>query len=83
MMIIATLNARLQPLDRGDLYEDPLDHVLQESGKGKVTGGGTQLGAQAEIENCEIEMVVQEADEETVNLIVAALEKMGPQMARG
>jgi hypothetical protein len=77
MMIIATLNARLQPLDRGDLFEDPLDYVLQESGKGKVTGGGTQLGAQAEIEYCEIEMMVREADEETVNLIVAALEKMG------
>lgn len=76
-MIIASLNARLQPLDRGDLFEDPLDYVLQQSGKGEVTGGGTQLGAQGEIEYCEIEMVVPQADEETIGLIVAALEKMG------
>ena len=77
MMIIAVLNARLQPLDRGDLFEDPLDYVLQQTGKGEVTGGGTQLGAHGEIEFCEIEIVVNSADEETIGLIVAALEKMG------
>lgn len=77
MMIIAVLNARLQPLDRGDLFEDPLDYVLRQSGKGEVTGGGTQLGENGEINYCEIEMVVEEADDETVGLIMAALGKMG------
>lgn len=76
MMIVAALNARLQPLDRGDLFEDPLDYVLRQSGKGEVTGGGTQLGEGGEIAYCEIEMVVHDADNDTVNLLVAALEKM-------
>lgn len=77
MMIVAVLNARLQPLDRGDLFEDPLDYVLKQTGKGEVTGGGTQLGEDGEIAYCEIEMVVADVDDGTVDLLVAALEKMG------
>ena len=34
----------IEPLDRGDKYEDPRDEILQASGVGEVSGGGSQLG---------------------------------------
>ena len=37
----AQLNARVQPLDRGDRYEDPLQDALATNGWAEVTGGGT------------------------------------------
>lgn len=77
MIIIARLNDRAQPLDRGDLYEDPLDYVLQKSGKGTVTGGGTLLQPNGEIEFCDLEIELKDASEETIKLITSALEKMG------
>ena len=32
-MVIARLNVRAQPLDRGEAFEDPLDEILQAGGK--------------------------------------------------
>jgi hypothetical protein len=60
-IVVARLNDRAQPLDRGELYEDPLDHVLKQAGLGAVTGGGTLLGADGEIELCEVEIELEES----------------------
>jgi hypothetical protein len=38
-IVVARPNDRAQPLDRGDLYDDPLDYVLKQAGLGAVTGG--------------------------------------------
>jgi hypothetical protein len=35
----------LQPVERGDRYEDPLHEALQRGGHGEVTGGGSSLSA--------------------------------------
>ena len=57
--LTARLNARVQPIDRGDHYEDPLDDVLGAAGIGAVTGGGTQLADEpAGIEFCDLEVRV-------------------------
>ena len=37
--IVATLNDKVMPIDRGEIYEDPLDEFLQSNGIGEVTGG--------------------------------------------
>jgi len=37
----ASINARVQPLDRGELYEDPLDEKIQELSLGKIAGCNT------------------------------------------
>ena len=42
-LVIARLNDRAQPIDRGERYEDPLDAFLKANGLGEVSGGGTQL----------------------------------------
>ncbi|MGI9419726.1 MAG: hypothetical protein ACR2RA_18020 [Geminicoccaceae bacterium] len=75
--VTVRLNARLQPLDRGDIYEDPLAEALEASSLGAVTGGGTQLAEEGGIEFCDIELVLKKADVETLDRVVAALEKLG------
>jgi hypothetical protein len=43
-VVIARLYEHLEPIDRGERYEDPLQARLdQRSNVGSVTGGGTQL----------------------------------------
>ena len=59
-LIVARLNDRARPLDRGDLYEDPLDAVLKKRGLGQVSGGGTQQAASGEIDFCDVEIELSE-----------------------
>ena len=75
--VIARLNDRAQPLDRGDLYEDPLDDVLKQAGVVEVTGGGTQLGEDSEIEFCDIEIQVTASLDDAMPLICSTLESLG------
>lgn len=77
VLIIARLNDRAQPMDRGELYEDPLQEMLAEAGIGEVTGGGTLLSKTREIEFCEVEVCAQDAEESTVDAIVEMFEKLG------
>lgn len=48
----AQLNARIMPLVRGERYEDPLSDAFAENGLGAVTGGGSLLSKDREIEYC-------------------------------
>ncbi len=76
-MIIARINARVQPLDRGDIYEDPLHDALEADGLGEVTGGGTQMAEDEGIEFVDIEIMVKEASEATCQRIIELLEQFG------
>jgi hypothetical protein len=62
-----TANARLwepvQPIDRGDRYEDPLTEALAEKDWGKVTGGGSQLTEQFEIEYVDLVLELEDRPE--------------------
>ena len=78
IMLIARLNARVQPLDRGEYFEDPLHDALQSSGLGEVTGGGTQLADEPDgIEFCDVEIMVNEASDATVKTVIETLEQLG------
>jgi len=46
------LNARLQPIHRGEMFEEPLENVLIQANAGEVLGGGTFMSATGEIEKC-------------------------------
>jgi hypothetical protein len=59
-IVVARLNAPLQPLDRAT-FEEPLYALLSEAGIGEVTGGGTQLGDDC-IQYCDIEIALRSAD---------------------
>ena len=77
-LVIARLNARVQPIDRGDYYEDPLNDLLKQSNLGEVTGGGTQLADEpAGIEFCDIEILVDDVTEDTTRGLIERLEFIG------
>jgi hypothetical protein len=76
--VIVRLNARLQPVQRGEHFEDPLNEVLKDIGVGEVTGGGTQLtGDERGIDFCDIELSLTDASESALQAIIAALEELG------
>ena len=75
--IVATINARIQPMHRGEIYEDPLNDILLKNSLGEVSGGGTLQSESCEIEYCDVEIQVSNSDDETVALIKSSLEKLG------
>jgi hypothetical protein len=75
--ILAQLNDRAQPIDRGEIYEDPLAAILEKHHAGSITGGGTMLAENGEIDFCDIEIEVREPAAEYISLIKRALEELG------
>ncbi len=75
--LVAQLNAKVMPLDRGELFEDPLDIALKAATFGEVSGGGTLQAESGEIEHCDIEIECQDLSEELFALIVSTLEALG------
>src|SRR5688500_17347331 len=75
--MVAQLNARLQPMHRGERFEDPLGAELQRSQLGEISGGGTMQVENGEIEHCDIEVeVAGDATAAKVTLI-RTLEALG------
>jgi hypothetical protein len=75
--VTARLNARVRPIDRCDIWEEPLDEILAADELGKVTGGGTQLGRLGEIISCDVELGVRDDSEPTLQAIADALTRLG------
>ncbi|KYN24662.1 hypothetical protein AUQ44_01865 [Vibrio cidicii] len=75
--IVVTINARIQPMHRAEIYEDPLDEVLSQNSIGEVSGGGTLQSQSGEIEHCDVEIQVNNSNEETVEVIRSLLENLG------
>ncbi len=77
VFVVAQLNARLRPLDRGDIYEDPLDAFLNQEGLGEVTGGGSLQGATGEIMHCNIDIELSHGGAEALMPVKKKLEALG------
>lgn len=75
--IVVSINARIQPIHRGEIYEDPLDKILSKDSVGEVSGGGTLQSQSGEIEYCDVEIQVKDSSNETVELIRSSLESIG------
>lgn len=56
LRVTARLAEHLPPVDRGELYADPLADFLAETGLGHVLGGGSHLGEDGEIVFADIEI---------------------------
>ena len=56
--VVLELNARLQPLHRGEIFEDMFEEMFERYGIGEITGAGTFQMATGEIEKCDISMSV-------------------------
>ncbi|HYO79411.1 MAG TPA: hypothetical protein VE010_23295 [Thermoanaerobaculia bacterium] len=76
-MVIASLNARLQPVHRGEFFEDPLEEVLERRNLGEITGGGTMQMKTGEIEFCDVEVAVNTAVPDWERVLINALESLG------
>jgi hypothetical protein len=65
----------IQPIERGERFEDPLQDALEAADLGEVTGGGSQLAEGGGIEYCGINVVVSDR-ERGLALIVATMRKL-------
>ena len=69
------LNAKLQPLHRGDLYEDPIAEALEVCGCGAVDGGGTLMEKNGEVALCDVHIGLKENSEELINCLLRVIEE--------
>ncbi len=74
--VIARIWESIGPLDRAARYEASLDDALGPLCLGEVTGGGSQLGSQNEIEFADIELDLVNLDD-AVHLVKQTLEEAG------
>jgi hypothetical protein len=74
--VLARITEQVEPIERGDRYEDPLDAFLSEHKLGQVTGGGSQLSETGEIEFADIEIELVNLDDALI-MVVKKLEAMG------
>lgn len=75
MRLILHLNARFQPKHRFEL-EDALQEILQKQNAGEITGGGTALKENGEIDSCDIEIDFFD-DEKDLEWFVSLLNAIG------
>jgi hypothetical protein len=75
------LNARLQPMDRGEVFEDPLEVLIAERGlPAEITGGGTRLGPDGEPLSCDLDLALSVEGPDSLAacaLIIDALQEQG------
>ena len=75
-MVIARLYEHIEPLDRGDRYEDPLDAELKSRKLGSVTGGGSQMNELGGIDFADIEIELTNLPD-GLTLVANTLEQFG------
>jgi len=75
-VVIARLHEHIEPIDRGNRYEDPLQAVLDETSAGQVTGGGSQLNELGGIDHADIEIELANLDG-ALRIVTEALERSG------
>lgn len=71
------INARLQPLDRGDIYEDPIEEALIACGCGTTDGGGTMMQENGEIKFCDVEITLNDNTNENMDKLLRIIDKIG------
>lgn len=75
-LVIARIPEHIEPIDRGERYEDPLTNVLEARGLGQVTGGGSQLDENFRIAFVDLEIQIANL-EQGLPLVVSSLTEFG------
>ncbi len=75
-LVLARMYEHIEPLDRGDRYEDPLQDTLERMGIGRVTGGGSQLNELGGIDFADVEIELANLDE-AARVVAETLEAAG------
>ncbi len=72
--IVANLNARIQPFQRGE-FEDRIEEKFRKDNfSAEIVGGGTLQESNGEIIECDIEFELQKLDEKSVLELISAIE---------
>jgi len=75
-LVLARLHEYIEPIDRGERYEDPLNERLQAEGIGEVTGGGSQMDENFKIKHVDLEIYLADLDS-AVSKLRSFLEDLG------
>ena len=76
-ILVAQLNARIQPMHRVEFFEDPLDARMSSISFGEIIGGGTAQMKSGEIEYCDIEVEVSSRPGPASVELISMLEELG------
>lgn len=78
-LLVVHLNARLQPMHRGEHFEDPLESLLSAGEHtASVVGGGTELSDEYEPLSCDIEVEFRGEDPDAIAADIAGhLDSLG------
>jgi hypothetical protein len=78
LRVSVNLNARVQPVHRGEVYEDPLQAALDQYAAGsRIDGGGSSFDPTDGVSSCDIELALVGDRDEVLGLVVRALEHFG------
>jgi hypothetical protein len=75
-VVVARFYEHIEPIDRGERYEDRLQTVLDETNVGRVAGGGSQLNELGAIDYADVEIELRDLDD-ALRIVGEALEKSG------
>jgi hypothetical protein len=75
-LVLARVYEHIEPIARGDRYEDPLQAVLEKADAGRVTGGGSQLNEHGGIAYADLELELANIDD-ALRIVAEALEELG------
>jgi hypothetical protein len=67
---------KIMPVDRGKKYEDPINDLLSQHHLGEVSGGGTMLTKDKQIEYVGLDVDVTDP-EKAIPLLVSKLKEIG------
>ena len=75
-LVLARMYEYIEPIDRGERYEDPLQGALEAQKAGAVTGGGSQMNADGGIDFVDVEVELANLDD-ALQLTASVLEQAG------
>jgi len=71
------LPLKIGPMERGDLWEDPLSDLIEPDEIAEVSGGGTMMSPDGGIEYCDLEIELTDLSDDRLDKIQAAMIKLG------
>ena len=75
--VTVQLNAKIMPLDRARIFQNPLSSALKAAGLGKAGDGGTQTSREGEILYCDVEVDLCENTERAYEFVKQTVERLG------
>jgi hypothetical protein len=75
--ISVRLPLKIGPMDRGEMWEDPLMARLDSDPLGEVTGGGTMMDPDGGIAYCDLEVALPDLTDKRLDELQAHLDALG------